>query len=248
MRYPSLNLTARVFLVTTLMATACGILLSTAALWAQGQQAPAPWRGAGPTPCAGSDGGIYKCAPAPQVVAVRAGRLFDSKTGTMLTKQVVILSGERITDVGPEAQVKVPAGARVIDLNQATVLPGLIDAHTHMFDTRAANVGTVEVAMVIAVSNVQADLRAGFTAARDMTSHGNGYGDIAIRDAINAGRIDGPRYQVSTLGIVWGAKPPDPAKPDNPLASTVVRSVDDARAAVREQIAHGADWIKLYPA
>ena len=94
---------------------------------------------------------------------------------------------------------------------------------------------------------MQADLRAGFTAARDMSTHGNGYGDIAIRDAINQGRIDGPRYQVSTLGIVWGAKPADPANPDNPLASTVVRSVEDARAAVREQIAHGADWIKLYP-
>src|ERR1700686_3200040 len=103
MRYPSLNLTARAFIATTVMATACGILLSTAALWAQGQQPPAPWRGAGPTPCVGSDGGIYKCAPAPQVIAVRAGRLFDSKTGTMLTKQVVLLSGERITEVAPEA-------------------------------------------------------------------------------------------------------------------------------------------------
>jgi len=100
--------------------------------------------------------------------------------------------------------------------------------------------------MLIAVQNAQADLRAGFTAARDMTSHGNGYGDVAIRDAINQGRIDGPRYQVSTLGIVWGAAPA--TAPQNPLASTVVRSADDARAAVRDQIEHGADWIKLYPA
>jgi len=102
--------------------------------------------------------------------------------------------------------------------------------------------------MLIATNNAQADLRAGFTTARDMSTHGNGYGDIAIRDAINRGVIDGPRYQVSTLGIVWGDKPADPAKPDNPLASTVVRSVEDARAAVRTQIQHGADWIKLYPA
>ena len=64
--------------------------------------------------------------------------------------------------------------------------------------------------MLIAVQNVQADLRAGFTAARDMSSHGNGYGDVAIRDAINQGRIDGPRYQVSTRGIVWGATPREP--------------------------------------
>ncbi len=179
--------------------------------------------------------------------AIRAGRLFDSNAGKMLAQQVVIVSGERIAAVGPESQVKIPAGAQIIDLRQATVLPGLIDAHTHMFDQRGPK-GTAEASMVIAVSNVQADLRAGFTAARDMSSHGNGYGDIAIRDAIRQGRIEGPRYQVSTLGIVWSDKPKNPAAPDNPLASTVVRSEDDARAAVREQIAHGADWIKLFPA
>jgi imidazolonepropionase-like amidohydrolase len=97
------------------------------------------------------------------------------------------------------------------------------------------------------VQNLQADLRAGFTAARDMSSHGNGYGDVEIRNAINMGDIDGPRFQVSGRGIAWGANPPDPKSPPNPLASTIIRSVDEARAAVREHVQHGVDWIKLYP-
>ena len=229
----------------TVLAAAFGILSATT-LWAQVQAPPAPWRGAGAAPCAGSDGGVYQCPPASRVIAVRAGRLFDSKTGQMLTRQVVLLSGERITEVGPEAQVKVPAGVEVIDLSQSTVLPGLIDAHTHMFNTRGPN-GTAEASMLIAVQNAQADLRGGFTAARDMSSHGNGYADVQVRNAINEGRFDGPRYQVSTLGIVWGAAPRAPGVVENPLASTVVRSVDEARAAVREQVSHGTDWIKLFP-
>jgi imidazolonepropionase-like amidohydrolase len=172
--------------------------------------------------------------------------MFNSKTGQMLTKQVIVLAGERITEVGPEAQIKIPVGAQVIDLSRSTVLPGLIDAHTHMFNTRGPK-GTTEQSMLIAVQNAQADLRAGFTTARDMSSHGNGYADIAMRDAIKEGRIDGPRYQVSGRGIAWGATPPNPQAPDNPLASTIVRSVDEARAAVRDHVEHGVDWIKLFP-
>ena len=230
----------------SLLVAACGILVSATALCAQGQHPSTPWRGAGPTPCVGSDGGVELCPPTPREIAVRAGHMFESRTGQMLANQVVVLSGERITAVGPAAQIKIPAEAQVIDLSHATLLPGLIDGHTHMFNARKPN-GTTEDYMLIAVQNVQASLHAGFTAARDMTTHGNGYGDVAIRNAINEGRIDGPRYQVSTRGIVWGSKPPDPAAPDNPLASAVVRSADEGRAAVRDQIAHGADWIKLYP-
>src|SRR5438067_2787616 len=158
-------------------------MLATA-LCAQEAGRAGPWRGAGVQPCFGPEGGSFQCPPAPGVLAVRAGRLFDSKSGQMLTNQVVVLQGERITEVGPDAQVKIPAEAQVIDLSQATVLPGLIDAHTHMFNNRTPKMST-ERAMLIAISNLQADLNAGFTAARDMSTHGNGYADVEIRNAIN---------------------------------------------------------------
>ena len=100
------------------------VLLSVTTLEAQLQAPPAPWRGAGPAPCVGSDGGVYQCPPAPRSVAIRAGRLFDTKTGQLLANQIVLISGERITAAGPEARIRIPAGVQVIDLRQATVLPG----------------------------------------------------------------------------------------------------------------------------
>ena len=225
--------------------TAVGFAMLASVASAQGPAAPpAPWRGAGPTPCVGADGGILSCPAAPKTVAIRAGHLFDSKSGQVLTNQVVVIHGDRFVEVGPASSVKVPSGAEVIDLSRSYVLPGLIDAHTHMFNSRNAKM-TTESSMLIAVQNVTADLHAGFTSARDMSSHGNGYGDVAIRDAINQGRIDGPRYQVSTLGIRWAED--SAARPGNPLDSTVVHNVEDARKAVRDQIAGGADWIKLFP-
>jgi imidazolonepropionase-like amidohydrolase len=162
-----------------------------------------------------------------------------------MTNQVVLLQGERITDVGAEAQIKIPADARVIDLSAETVLPGLIDAHTHMFNYPKPGMSR-ETSTLIAVHNLQADLRAGFTAARDMSSHGNGYADVDIRNAISEGRIDGPRFQVSGRGIVWGGMTPA-ATAANPLMGARVHAEDDARAAVREHVERGADWIKLYP-
>jgi len=220
------------------------VLLVAVGLGAQGRPLREPWRGAGPEPCLGSDDGVITCPEPAAVTAIRAGRLFDSVTGQVRTKQLILINGEEITAVGPDGQVKVPAGARVIDLSSAMVLPGLIDAHTHMFNTPKAGM-TREQSTLIAIHNLQADLAAGFTSARDMSSHANGYGDVDIRNAINDGRIDGPRYQVSGRGIVWvGAAN---AAPDNPLASIVVRNVDEARAAVRDHVDHGVNWIKLFP-
>jgi imidazolonepropionase-like amidohydrolase len=214
--------------------------------WAQvGGQGGAPWRGAGVQPCYGSDGGTIQCPPAAGVIAVRAGRLFDSKAGRMLTNQVLIVQGERITEVGPEAQVKIPADAQVIDLSQGTVVPGLIDAHTHMFNPPKAGTSR-EAATLIGIHNLQADLRAGFTSARDMSSHGNGYADIDMRNAINEGRLEGPRFKVAGRGIVWG--PAIAASvPVNPLASIRITSAEEGRAAVRDHVERGVDWIKLFP-
>jgi imidazolonepropionase-like amidohydrolase len=224
-----------------------GSMLLATTLYAQGAGGPGtPWRGAGPQPCYGPDGGVFQCPGAPQVLAVRASRLLDTKTGQIAIRQVILIQGERITEVGPEAQVKIPAGAQVLDLGPATVLPGLVDAHTHMFNPPKPGMSR-ETSTLIAIHNLQSDLRAGFTTARDMSSHGNGYGDVDIRNAINEGRIEGPRYQVSGRGIIWGGATLASAAA-NPLTSSVVHSVEEGREAVREHIQHGTDWIKLFPA
>jgi imidazolonepropionase-like amidohydrolase len=222
-----------------------GMAFLATALHAQEAGPGSPWRGAGAKPCFGPDGGTFQCRAAPGVIALRAGRLFDSKSGQLLANQVVLLEGERITEVGAAAQIKIPADAQVIDLSEATVLPGLIDAHTHMFNYPKPGMSR-ETSTLIAIHNLQADLRAGFTAARDMSSHSNGYADVDIRNAINEGRLDGPRFQVSGRGIIWAGTAPA-ATAGNPLASLRVHSAEEAGAAVREHVDRGVDWIKLYP-
>ena len=194
---------------------------------------------------------LHSQATAP-AVAVRAGHLFDSKTAKMLDRQVVLIQGERITEVGPEDQVKIPAGAQVIDLSQATVMPGLIDGHTHIYDSLSAGarVNTSKEAWTIsAVKEARTDLRAGFTAARDVGTHGEGYGDVDVRNAINKGMIDGPRLQVSTRGI--GGSGSDYIGVPGVNLTTGQESITgpiQARQVVRDQIRYGADLIKIFPA
>ncbi len=195
---------------------------------------------------------VHSQTSQPAAVAVRAGRLFDSKTGQLLTRQVVLIQGDRIADIGPEDRIKIPDGAKVIDLSQATVLPGLIDAHTHVYDSlsNGARVTTSKEAWtILAVKEAQVDLRAGFTAARDVGTHGEGYGDVDIRNAINKGIIEGPRLQVSTRGI--GSSGSDTiGVPGINLTggNQSVAGPAQAREVVREQIRYGADLIKIFPA
>jgi imidazolonepropionase-like amidohydrolase len=191
------------------------------------------------------------CAQTPQVVAIRAGRLFDSNSGQESSRQVVLVQGERIMEVGPESQVKIPQGARVIDLSQATVLPGLIDGHSHVYDSLSNGqrvTTTNEAWTLLAMKEAQTDLRAGFTTLRDCGTHGEGFGDVDIRNAINRGLFDGPRMQVSTRGIgAAGASYIGMPGINLTLGNEGVHGVDEARQAVREQIHYGADWIKVFP-
>jgi imidazolonepropionase-like amidohydrolase len=191
-------------------------------------------------------------AQATPTVAVRAGHLFDSKAGQLLANQVVLIQGERITEVGPEDRIKIPDGAQVIDLSQATVLPGLIDGHSHIYDSlsNGARVSTTtEAWTLMAVKEARTDLRAGFTAMRDVGTHGEGYGDVDVRNAINKGLIEGPRLQVATRGI-GGSGSNFIGMPGINLTTGQqnITGAVQAREVVREQIRYGADLIKIFPA
>ena len=153
-----------------------------------------PWRNAGNVPCTGPWGHIYECPPPSTTVAIRAGRLFDSLTGRMLTKQVILVQGQKIADVGPEGTLKIPAGTRVIDLSQATVLPGFIDTHTHVFNVRSEATNSPRTPPCSWLWRTQQSAR-GFHHVARHGHHGNGYQDVELKNAINRGSIDGPRMR-----------------------------------------------------
>jgi imidazolonepropionase-like amidohydrolase len=183
-------------------------------------------------------------APPDQVIAVKAGRLFDAKMGEMLTNQVVLIKGDRVTDVG--ANLPIPAGAKVIDLSGATVLPGMIDTHVHVNTDRGESAAR---RAIVALGNAQTDLRAGFTTVMDMDSRG-GYNTVDLRDAIREGYVMGPRMQVVGQSLNQRATN---YYPDAEIRfqqkyteDKNVNSPQLARAAVREAKLHGVDYIKIY--
>jgi len=203
---------------------------------------------------------------APQATVVRAGRLFDPRSGNLLTNQVIVIQGDRIVDVG--ANPTIPAGARTIDLSRMTVLPGLIDTHLHVMDGNpliglgGSGIGPngpgpvglnqpLQYRELGALVNAQRDLHEGFTTVVDLMSHGGWYGTVDLRNAINNGIVEGPRMQVAGPGIVSTNKASAPFPLLEHLAVSnlggqIANGPDGVRDAVREQAHYGADWIKIY--
>jgi imidazolonepropionase-like amidohydrolase len=195
----------------------------------------------------------------PPVNVIRAGVLIDGKSDRPLRDEVVVIRGNRIESVSDAASAKIPAGATIIDLSHATVLPGLIDSHTHIFlqgedpaqGGYDANILKYPLALRAARATVAARraLEQGFTTLRDVETEGAGYGDVGIKMAIEGGYIPGPRLFVATRAIsTTGGYNLEGYAPelDMPKGAQIVDGPVQARKAAREQLDHGADWIKVY--
>ncbi|MGE5206900.1 MAG: amidohydrolase family protein [Chlamydiota bacterium] len=194
-----------------------------------------------------------------QVTVIRAGALIDPRADTPLRNQVIVIKGDKVASVGPAAGARIPTGATVIDLSHATVLPGLTDCHTHIllqgedpaeggYDVNILKypLGLRAARATVAVRRA---LEEGFTTLRDMETEGAGYMDVGIKQAINQGYIPGPRLFISTLAIsTTGGYPLEGYAPEltMPKGVQIVDGPVEARKAAREQLDHGADWIKVY--
>ena len=195
----------------------------------------------------------------PSQILIKAGRLIDGRSDQAQPNVGILVEGERIKAVGPLAQVQGQANnPRVIDLSQLTVLPGMIDAHTHIllqgdptsesYD-RQLLYQSIAYRAILAARNARLALAHGFTTMRDVETEGAMYADVDVKLAINRGEIPGSRMFVATRAMAptgmypivstnWELELPHGVQP--------VDGVDGARRAVREQVSHGADWIKYY--
>ena len=199
--------------------------------------------------------------PANGSAILKTGRLLDVRKGTYIENAAVWIEHGRIREVGPIGAIegRAPKDATIIDLSRETVLPGLIDCHTHLLarfadspDGYLLGLATKSEAFraLEGAANARATLNAGFTTVRDVENEGSGYADVALRDAINRGLVEGPRMQVATRAIAAiGQYNPFGVSPDLanfPTGAQMISGTEDARRAVREQIGHGADLIKVY--
>src|SRR3979490_3180123 len=189
-----------------------------------------------------------QAATTPKMVVIRAGRLLDVKTGKTLTNQIIVIQGDKIASVGSGTQV--PDGAQVVDLSNATVLPGLIDAHTHI--TMTTNFGYSQLAISVprealsGARNARVTLEAGFTTIRNVGA--SGFTDVALRDAINAGDVPGPRMLVSGPALsITGGHCDNNLLPfeDHVQGQGVADGVEAVQHKTREIIKYGADLIKI---
>jgi imidazolonepropionase-like amidohydrolase len=204
--------------------------------------------------------GLAQEGPGPKTVTViRAGVLIDGESNSARRNQVITVRGNRIVEVSDGATAHIPGDATVIDLSQFTVLPGLIDSHTHIFlQGEDPSQGGYDIQLLKyplafraarATVSVRRALEQGFTTLRDLETEGAGYGDVGIKMAIEGGYIPGPRLFVVTRAIsTTGGYPLEGYAPEIevPKGVQIVDGPIEARKAAREQLDHGADWIKVY--
>jgi imidazolonepropionase-like amidohydrolase len=196
-------------------------------------------------------------AHAQQVTVIKAGTLIDGRSSEVKRNQTIVIRGNRIESVG--ADVATPAGAKVIDLSNMTVMPGMIDTHTHLFlqgeDPAEGGYDVQLLKYPLAYRAARATVAArraleqGFTTLRDVETEGAGYGDVGIKMAINEGRIPGPRLFVVTRAIsTTGGYNLEGYAPEIevPKGAQLIDGPIEARKAAREQLDHGADWLKVY--